>query len=100
VTANLKILLLFENLNLLSACKPKLSVLSIAVNMKLFSALTNGHWKWRAGFDFGSLWAIIIWIIDDAEHDYETTTVIKRKGIYDYFLAVIHCKIHKTEGSI
>jgi hypothetical protein len=54
----------------------------------------------RAGFDFGILIAIIIWVIDDAEHDIETTTVIKLKEIYDYFLVVIHCKMHKTEGSI
>jgi len=35
----------------------------------------------RAGFDFGTLIAIIIWVIDDAEHDYETTRVTKLKVI-------------------
>lgn len=53
----------------------------------------------RPGFDFGTLTVIIIWVIDDAEHNYEKT-VLKLKGIYDYFGTVIHCKMHKTEGSI
>lgn len=44
----------------------------------------------RAGFDFGTLITIIIWVTDDAERDYEATTVTKLKEIYDYFLEVIY----------
>lgn len=44
----------------------------------------------RAGFNFGTIIAVIIWVIDGAEHDYETTIVTKLKGIYDYILEVKH----------
>lgn len=54
----------------------------------------------RSGFESGTLIAVKIWVKDDAEHDYETTIVIKLKGIYDYFFAVTYFKMHKTEGSI
>jgi hypothetical protein len=93
--------LLFENLKLLSACKPKLRVISIALKVKQFLGSNEQPLKKKgADFDFSTLIAIIIWIIDDAEHGYETTTVIKLKGIYDYFLEFIHCTMHKTEGSM
>lgn len=73
-------------MKLLSACKPKLSVLSIALNVKQFLGSNEQSLKMeRDGFDFGTLIAIIIWVTDDAERDYETMTVIKLKGIYDYF---------------
>jgi len=74
--------LLFEKLKLLSACKPKFGVLSIALNVKQFLDSNEQSLKMeRAGFDFGTLIAIIIWVIDDAEHDYETTRVTKLKVI-------------------
>lgn len=39
----------------------------------------------RAGFNFGSLIANILLVLENAEHDYETMTAIKVKGIYDEF---------------
>jgi hypothetical protein len=78
VTANLKIILLFENQKLLSACKPKLSILSITLNVKQFLGPKEKSLKMeRGGLDFSTVIAIIICVIDDAEHDYGTTTIIK-----------------------
>jgi hypothetical protein len=57
-----------------------LRVLSIALNVKQFLGSNEQPLKMeRAGFDFGILIANIIWVIDDAEHDIETTTVTKLK---------------------
>ena len=100
MTANLN-LFKFENLKLLSACKTKLSVFSIALNVKHFLGSNEQSLKMEsAGFDFGTVIAIMIWAKDDAEHGCETTIVINLKEIYDYFFAVTYCKIHKTEGSM
>lgn len=80
-----------RKLKLLSACKPKLSFLSIALNVKLFLDSNEQSLKMeRAGIDFGTLIAIIIWVTDDAEHDYETTRITKLKRDQRLLLEVIH----------
>ena len=68
-----------------------MSFLSIALNVKLFLDSNEQSLKMeRAGIDFGTLIAIIIWVTDDAEHDYETTRITKLKRDQRLLLEVIH----------